>query len=745
MPRSSPLWRRGLLGLAGVGLIYGAVATAVRRREAGHAEQRMQAHANARRAAVAARASHLRPLDPHIRDVPLELELSRRVLGLYNGLDSETDAENNPVHQRAELILNHLGLLVELRDVNDPLPSDQEMARYRGVVAWFGGAALKQPRAYLAWLVRQVEAGRRVVLLDGLHLAQHPGGEPVPVGELAAALEAIGVRPLGNASDDPRQIQVVHKQSEMVEFEHRLPRRLERFEQYRLLDGAGTSYLRLRRADLADSDSDVVVATSRGGFVAQGYAVHEGRFGTNHVMQWRIDPFRFFARALDVEETPRPDFTTLGGARIYYSHIDGDGLESITEVNRKSMCADFTRTEVLEKYGLPVTVSFVVAGIQPPPLGLGTRHSLAVARRIARLPNVEVAVHGFAHPMDWRSRDKAVCSYEVPGYRMDAEREIAQAASFVEQVVNPPGKAVQVMLWTGWCNPAEDQLAIAYREGLYNMNGGDPVFDGQFPSYLHLAPPILRVGRHAQYQTSGPNEYILTEEWTPPYHRWENVIHTLTRAGSPRRVYPLNVYYHFYVVEKPAGLFAMHRVMEWVVRQQPAPLFVSEYIDIVRDFETVRIARAGAETWRVLNSGYLRTIRFDRLDRHVDLGRSRGVIGYRRHPELGALYVHLDESHDHTIVLDPNTPGRLPFVVHANAYVDRLKLGRERASFTMRGFGRKSLTLANLAPSSVYQVTAQSAAQITERLARTDQNGVLHWAGEIDGAAIQVTVARQER
>jgi len=411
------------------------------------------------------------------------------------------------------------------------------------------------------------------------------------------------------------------------------------------------------------------------------------------------------------------------------------------------MCADFTRTEVLERYDLPVTASFVVAGVEPPPGGLGDRYRLEVARRIARLPNVEVAVHGFAHPMDWRSREQAICSYEVPGYKMSAEKEIAYAADYINREITPPGKPVMVMLWTGWCNPAEDQLAVASRIGIYNLNGGDPLMDGQFPSYLHLAPPIHRVGKQTQYFTSGPNDYILTEEWLEPYHRWANVIQTAKRTDKPRRVYPINVYYHFYITQKPAALQATHRIMEWIVEQQTAPLWVSEYIDIVRDFEDMRVARVGTEaeeSWRVLNSGYCRTVRFDRFDRHVDLSRSKGVTGYRRLPAQRALYVHLDEGHDHTVVLAPAPYKAGPYVRRHSAYIDGLQLTRDTFSATMRGTGRKYLTLANMTPSSRFRARAvnEDGRQVSS-LVLSDADGTLDWQGEINGRAIKVTIKKE--
>jgi polysaccharide biosynthesis protein PelA len=730
----------GLVGLL-AGVAGGLSATARHRhRQLAEDHQAQQA-----RAALRGRGS-IRPLDPTVRTLALPGELPRRVLGLYNGLAPEVDAEHNQLHLRAELILNHLGLLLDTSDVNQLLPDDARMERYAAVITWLDGDRVRDPRAYLVWLARQARAGRRVVILGGLGAGQDLKGRRLSETEINQALEPIGLRFQGGFTSVPQRIQVAAKDSDMVEFERRLPTRLEFYERYTLLDRAGRSYLRLRRVDQDWPPSDMVVTTSHGGFVAPGYVFEELRLLRNYVSVWRLNPFRFFAEALGVARTPRPDFTTLNGARIYYSHIDGDGFPSISEVDRKSLCGDLTRERVLEAYDLPVTASFVVADLHPPPLGFGTPERVDAARRIAALPNVELAAHGLAHPMDWREREKATCAVELPGYRPTPEKEIVYSTRWLAEMVAPPGKPVPVMLWTGWCNPAEDMLALCDREGIYNLNGGDPVMDGLFPSSMHLAPPIHQVGRRRQYFTSGPNEYILTEEWQPPFHRWRNVLETFERSGTPRLL-PINVYYHWYLVEKGAALQAMTEVMEWVLRQRPAPLFVSEYIDVVRDFEDLRVSRVEAgsdEAWRVRNSGYCRTVRFDVWDRHLDLGRSRGVLGYERQPEQRALYVHLDGGHDHTVMLSEE-PERRPYLRRATGYVDELHASQAEVSLITRGIGQKHLTLANLAPRTTYRFeAANEEGQALSGRVRTDDEGTLSWSAAINGGRIEVRFQRED-
>lgn len=696
--------------------------------------------------------SVIRPLNAGVQRATLRQEYQRKVLGLFNSLDgglvkseNQEHAEYNNVHQRVELILNHLGLLVELRDVNDPLLSDEEMSRYRGVVAWFRGDRVKRPANYLSWLARQATAGRKVVIVGGFGANRDEKNRPTPPGALQAAFVALGLEYRGQQTSDADLIALVSKTKE-AEFERKLPPLLTSYQRQVLIDPAGTSYLKLKRRDIPQSESDMVVVTSKGGYVAPGYVSAETRFGRNFVNQWRVDPFTFFAKALGVPPAaPRLDFTSVNGSRIYYAHVDGDGLPSITWVDRRSLCADFARQEIYEKYDLPTTVSFVVAGVEPPPEGAGSRRRLETARKIAAMQNIELAVHGFAHPMNWRAYDKAVTSYEVPGYKMSAEKEITYALNYVNKQIAPPGKQAKVMLWTGWCNPAEDQLAIPYREGIYNMNGGDPRFDATFPSYMHLVPPMHKVGKYVQYFTSGPNDYILTNEWHPPYHRWGNLVDTLKRGGSPRRVVPMNVYYHFYVVERRSSLNAMKDVLEHVISTEPAPLFVSEYIDVVRDFATARVAPTEDGGWLVLNSGYMQSVRFDGLRKHVDWEKSRGVIGYDWNQKLDALYVHLGEGTEHRIYLRDAIRDR-PHLRRSSAYLRGVKLEAARAVLTMRGIGRKHLTLGGMTPKARYEVSAKAEGAVALRgSVKADDQGLLRWSGDINGDTIAVTIERQEK
>src|SRR5260370_160047 len=208
----------------------------------------------------------------------------------------------------------------------------------------------------------------------------------------------------------------------------------------------------------------------------------------------------------------------------------------------------------------------------------------------------------------------------------------------MEERLLPPGKRVRLFQWSGSTGVTEDAIAALDRLGVPNINGGDTMRDREWPSYTRVAPLMRQVGRHWQTYTSASTENISTELWTGPFYGFRHVIETYENTERPRRVAPVNVYYHYYSGERVASLAALQYVHEWVLRQSLARIFTSEYLAIVEGFRTARIARV-PEGWRISDHRALCTVRFDDTRAHLDLDRSSGVLGYLHHQ--GALYVHL--------------------------------------------------------------------------------------------------------
>jgi hypothetical protein len=605
--------------------------------------------------------------------------------------------------------------MVEYHDVDRGLPDARTMSRYRGVVTWFQTEEMTAPLDYLRWLGAQVRAGRRVVILD--YLGALRDRQTLRTLDLAVVNEALaptGLEFRGNWTGNQQVIELRRKDARMVEFERPLPPGLPYYQQVLSRRPDSRAHLVLARRDLPDSESHMVVTGAWGGFAAAEYVRFQ--FPGESGAQWRLDPFAFFRDALGVGDWPRPDTTTVSGRRIFYSHVDGDGLRNRSEVRPGASSGRIILDEILSRYGLPTSVSVVAAEVEPTLLGSPEFHELA--RAIYRLPNVEAGSHSYTHPLDWEKRTR---SFPLPTIPYSVETETAGSIRYIEERLLPPGKRVRLFQWSGSTRVSEEAITALGRLGVPNINGGDTMRDREWPSYTRVAPLMRQVGRQWQTYTSASNENLYTNLWTGPFYGFRHVIETFENTEKPRRVAPVNVYYHYYSGERVASLASLRHVHDWVMRQPLARLFTSEYLAIVDGFRTARIARE-APGWRVWDHGALRTVRFDDTRAVVDLARSQGVLGFVHHQ--GSLYVHLAGPEPALIVLGDRPP-RSPYVVQASHRVTGWTREGGRVAVSLSGVGPKMVELAGLPPDREIAVEVRDRVGSRRERARTGRDGHL--------------------
>ena len=640
--------------------------------------------------------------------------VSREVLALYDGSEAPPNSEFVPartslVHTLAETPLNFLGLKVHYRDVNTAgLPSDNEMQRYLGVITWFQDDRLRDAVNYLRWVRQQMRAGKRVVILGSLGAGtDNVTHALVPDEELLATYAAMGLRFNSLHIDNPTLMTVRRKVPEMVEFERTLDGELSTHVGLTSTAATNRVYLTINRSDLLGGDSDVVVTGPWGGFALEGYVYYlQPR---TFQKRWRLNPFAFFEEAFGIKGYPRPDVSTLNGSRVFYTHVDGDGFNNISETDYSSLSAELLLRRFLRRYDLPFTISIVVNDIDPARLG-GDRQ-LRVAREIFERPNVELATHTYTHPFDWSKP-------------VDLDREIDASLAFLNARVATPDRPVRILLWSGATNPSEEAITRTDKLGVININGGDPRFDPASDSYAGLAPLTTQVGEAIQFYTSNANDNIYGNDWTGPYYGLRNVIATWERTESPRRIGAINVYYHIFTAEKHASVKALEEVYDYVVERDIAPMFTADYLKTVQGFLSAEIAREGQNAWRIRNHGALRTIRFDGENRFPDLGRSQNVIGYQRYQ--GSLYVFLGEAPESMIALTESAPSQ-PYISLASHRILDWRLEQNGISLAVEGVGRKKVVLANVRPNAEFAAVETTAAGERRVRLRSDGSGTLTW------------------
>ncbi len=581
--------------------------------------------------------------------------MPRRVLVLYDGREATAINYTN-AHRYVAMPLNHLGYVPEYADVNQPLPAGALATRYAGIVAWFTGGLLPGPAAATAkWLRAQIQGGMKLALLGDLGFAATDTNLK-PLGlELA---EKLAGGKLKVAVRDPMmglEFEPLPDRRNLVPLRLAQPgRRLIAVE-----DSAGQRF-------------DAAAITEWGGYALDPFALVEPP-GTDRQARWVVDPFAFLAQALRLPAMPVPDTTTENGRRLLLAHIDGDGFPSRAEFAGSPLAADVLLREVLAKYRVPHTVSVIEAEVAPDGLHPEIAPQLeALARQMFALPHVEIATHTYSHPFRWDKAEAgadagdpdAYYALRVPGYAIDVKREIVGSADYIRSRLAPPGKPVKVLLWTGDAAPGEASLRVADAAGLLNMNGGNTVITDSNPSLSAVAP--LGVEKGGRFHTYAPmmNENVYTNLWRGPFYGFERAIETMKRTETPRRLKPIDIYYHTYSASKRASLKALHKVYGWALGQPVHPVYASEYIRKVLDFNRLSIARdRGNGAWIVRGDGELRTLRIPAELGTPDLGKSSAVAGHAA-AAAGERYIHLAGG-SAELRLDA-APPRLPYLAQAN-------------------------------------------------------------------------------
>lgn len=572
----------------------------------------------------------------------------RKVLVLYDPAESP-DIMRSDVARYLALPLQSLGYVPDFQDMNHLPVAGSYEDRYAGIAIW--GTSGRAPQL-ANWLQQAIQGGLKVVMLN----------------DFADQLDPANLSRWGLRSSPPFQpdgkidIQIRHP---AVGFEIAPLARAALLESMALQPGNGQPWLSLSQG--SETVMDAVAITTWGGYALTPFVISEL---PNQTFRWVIDPIAFLRAALQLPPQPVPDVTTHVGRRALLTHIDGDGFASRAEMPGLLFASEVMLKQVLQRYRLPATVSVIEgetgsSGLFPP---LSPRLE-AVAQAIFREPYVEIASHSYSHPFFWQAigaRDDSGEGYNlpIPGYKFDLQREIAGSSDYINQRLAPPGKSTKVFLWTGDCNPGPDALQSTRQAGLLAMNGGDTLITRSLPSLTAVAPLGIPKGDGFHVFAPNQNENVYTNNWTGPFYGFERVIETFEMTETPRRLKPVNIYYHTYAASKLASLKSLHKIYDWALKQPLHPVFASDYIQSVHDFNATTLSREGA-SWHIRTGPALRTLRIDNSQGYPDMLRSRHIAGFKQQGDV--RYLHLSGPQAE-LVLSPQAP-TLPYLVEANGKI----------------------------------------------------------------------------
>ncbi len=623
--------------------------------------------------------------------------LPRRVLMLYDG---PYRPMNNNLNWYAAMPLNYLGYATQAINVSHQLlPTGPLSGQVAGIVTWFDSDHFPHAAETWRWLHEQMQAGVPVAILGQF-------GLPLDAGTFVP----LGLRPGKTAPYGLLPAKVANQTKGYFGFESPVLPSTPDFRPLHLVTGRS-----LLTITVAGNREVAAALTPWGGYVLAPYVLRNLPQGDLKVGElqaaWVLDPFRFYRAALRLPQAPAYDITTQSGRRLLFGLIDGDGFASNSwiEKYRGQPAARVILTAVLKRFRLPITVAPIASEFANH--GLYQKSEVdrlrPIARAIFRLPWVEMGSHTYSHPFDWPALErnpnlsaglhikhgthhpgayvnggspqlKYSYNLPVPGYRFSPEQEVTGAAKIIDQYLAPPGKRVRVIQWSGDTNPDAQVLGIAYRDGLANINGNNSTIDHAHPSLTNVTPLGVWKGRYFQVYSPIANEDQYTHGWQPPYCGYNKVIQTLQMTDQPRRLAPMEIYYHFYSGARPCALKDLIRVYRWAAQQPSTPIFASTYSHLVIAFESAALARS-ADGFLLRGYGPDQQIRIPVTLGYPNFTRSHNIAGFD--DTNGQRYIHLGPGDQARLVLVKQPPTQ-PYLISANGRIEALT--RQPGIFDLR-------------------------------------------------------------
>ncbi|WP_316860171.1 hypothetical protein [uncultured Cohaesibacter sp.] len=685
--------------------------------------------------------------------------VKRTVLALYDSRDEKEPVDTN-IHAYLEMPLNYLGYEVDYHDIQQGLPSVDEMRDKKAVVTWFH-RSLVNWKDYLIWAEECIRGGTQFVVFSQVGGIDSQESKKLTNRFLAQLGLKNHFSFLFDTSD--AGYEVIDRK--IYAFEREPFRVLPNFDYFEAISPETRIHLSVHFADQTGLKQSALITTNaNGAFVHSGYEFDYE--ASVNLMQWLLNPFELFETVLGRHAFPIPDTTTLYGNRIYFSHVDGDGWNNVSFMEKYKKDRVFSSKVMLEELikpypGLPVSIGLVTGDFDKA-IG-GTDDGLEIAREILAQPQVEVASHTHTHPFDWNffenydrekelallkkkneesssaptgvigsvetilnriSPDVKTDNYILDGLKgalraylrfpFDLDTEIKGSLDFATQQA-PKGKKAEILFWSGNTRPFEAAIRASRLAGVRNLNGGDSRYDLSNPSVIYV-PALSRViGDQRQIYAAASNEETFTNNWKGPFYGFAALEETLKNTEFPRRLKPFNVYYHSFSGERANAIKAIQTHLD-LARDGPYfPLTASHYAAIADSFFEARIEKLGSMRWAIHDRDFLQTLRFDHADElGVDWLNSKGVIGQNRH--AGSLYVALDASVAVPVLAimkrdDANqVVASVPFLESSRWEVRNVNhsdcdTGECKLTFEANGFGRGEMLWKGL-PKGCYRVVA---------------------------------------
>ncbi|MEA3227904.1 MAG: hypothetical protein U9P38_02405 [Campylobacterota bacterium] len=590
--------------------------------------------------------------------------IKREIFTLINTIH---ESKLPDAHQNGALSLEYLGYIQKLHQADVALPDPVSMTQYAGVVIWLN-QEYSSPIKLIQWVLSLDKFDIKVTFVNNFGFDAD-----------AIMLNKLGINITEGKSGARKKRKTIIERDDMIGFE--IEPSLSNIGLY--LDPKSSKAL-LTFKDINGLKSTPSAITPWG-----GYAMAESFMLELHKENiWIIDPFKFFAQTLRLETLLVPDTSTENGRRLFFSHIDGDGIMSYYESNPELVSGDTVLSDILIPYKVPHSVSLIGAEILPDGLypELSER-MIEIGRKMYALDNVEGASHTFTHPFYWNKiiDGKLDRKYRLKpkGYEFSMSHEFDDLFVFLNDLKPTHREKIETVFWSGDCKPPERVLKYIAERGINNINGGDTTIMNSVPWIARIAPLGYERGDYYQIYTGATNENVYTNDWLGPFWGFKKAVQTFKLTNSPRRFKPIDIYYHLYSGSKLASLNALKYNFEWSMKQDVMPIFTSAFVPKVKDYFTVSMAKDG-DNWLVDGMHDLKTLRIEKEGASVKFKKSKSTMGIKHFENH--TYLNLDRSKKHFITTsEDDSYKKSSYLISSNAKIVDFKRTKRKQMLSFDG------------------------------------------------------------
>lgn len=607
----------------------------------------------------------------------------RRVLMVTPPMADETNLVDSVEVMYASSVLNVMGYAVDYAPINQPLPSGFLADRYAGLLVWVTDEAdIKNIKHFPNWLLGVKQQGLPMLIVGNLvFLAREK--------QLAKALSL----KLDNTIANNTNLSIAHQTSQVG---YETTPMLDRLSFYSLeITTQHQSWLTI--VDGFGNKQTAIAITSWGGLVAAPNLYNSVQ-ADPPIDMWIVNPFALFEQAFRLEFMPMPDTTSEAGRRLLMVHHDGDGFPSRAELPGNPFAGKVLLDEIVKKYPIPMSLSTIEAEVGAKGLYAPLSPQLEpILRQIYQHAHVEIASHTYSHPFDWavfaglKAESKRYDNYNlsIAGYVPSLTREVEGSVAYINDRLAPKDKKVALFNWSGDCNPPETALALVEKQQISSINGGNTVRSIKNNSMTKVSPVGLNKGQYFQVFAPVQNENVFTNDWTGPFNGYKHVLETFQLTEHPKRIKPVNIYFHTYSLSKYASIQALKEVFDWAIKQPLHPVHTSEYVKKAQEFNRVVVAKDSNGQWLVRGLASLQQLRIPKHMGYPNLDVTDSIVGYNDHGD--ERFLHAYGSDVRFTLID--RPSSQVYLKQANASVTYFKKDQHGIEMTLVGYVKPQFEL----------------------------------------------------